>query len=115
MLYITCHASLPSRFSWINPNIRITKKSPTGNKYKVAGPAGDHTTGKSTAISTSKIRKRTLSKKNRKEKGPRLSSMAEYPHSKGDRKSPLARELYNTDIIIKINANIAPEKPANRI
>jgi hypothetical protein len=39
--------------------------------------------GNNNKISTSKIRKINATKKNRKEKGNRLSSLVENPHSKG--------------------------------
>lgn len=79
---------MPSRHSWNKPTIRRTK-----NRVRVRiavsrdGSCRHRGMGRRRATSTSKIRKMTANRKNRREKGVRAEFLGSKPHSKGVRVS----------------------------
>ena len=75
----------PSFHSWNSPRIKIKRKIIKLKSINKSIPANILITGgKSRTISTSKIKKMTARRKNRKENGKRAEPSGSNPHSNGD-------------------------------
>jgi len=92
----------------MSPRSRIIKKTEVvTNHVKCKDLLRATTLGRSKAISTSKMRKITLIKKNRRENGSRASEFGSNPHSKGEAFSRLnltffAKTSERTSTIVEI-------------
>lgn len=75
----------PSRHSWITPTNKINKNtSPKSVQVVNSLKEPETITGRRRAISTSKTKKITATKKNRREKANRPLPTGSKPHSKGE-------------------------------